>query len=371
MIKIPDQIRTLTPYKAGKPIDELVREKGLTRIVKLASNENPLGSSPKAIEAIKQNLGDMNRYTNPAAYELVHAIAKKINKNPKQILTCAGSDSLLQYIITAFTIENDEIVTSEGTFIGWYVNVDKYGRKSNYVPLKNYSFDLEAILSSVNSRSKIIYLANPNNPTGSMFTKQEFELFINRIPKDVLIILDEAYTVYAESNSQHPNGLEYELENLMVLRTLSKAYGLAGLRVGYAVAPEYLIKEMYKVKLPFEPNCLAQVAAIAALDDDEFLQKTIKQNDYSLGKMKKKFEELGIKYVPTYANFYLLLMPTEKFMIEFNQECLERGLILRPVNTFGINNGIRINSGTDDETEFALRIIEEVYPSLMKKLNKE
>jgi histidinol-phosphate aminotransferase len=367
MIQIPEIIRTLIPYKAGKPIEELAREKGLTKIVKLASNENPLGPSPKAIEAIKQNLEDLHRYTNPSAYELVHAIAKKINRKPEQIVTGAGSDSLLQYIITAFSGEKDEIVTSEGTFIGWYVNANKYGRKSHYIPLKNYSFDLDAIASVINYRTKIIYLANPNNPTGTMFTRVEFEQFIAKVPDNVLIILDEAYTVYAESNPKYPNGLEYDIENLIVLRTLSKAYGLAGLRVGYAVAQEYLIKELYKVKLPFEPNHLAQAAAIAALDDDEFLKKTVMQNEYSLGKMKKKFDELGIEYVPTYANFYLMLMPNESFADDFNQQCLNRGLILRPVNSFGIQNGIRINSGTYDETKFALQVIEQVYLELKKK----
>jgi histidinol-phosphate aminotransferase len=371
MIKIPETIRTLIPYKSGKPIEDLVREKGLTKIVKLASNENPLGPSPKAIEAIKMNLGNLHRYTNPTAYVLVHAIAKKINRKPEQIVTCSGSDSLLQYIITAFSSESDELITSEGTFIGWYVNADKYGRKSVCIPLKDYAFDLDAIASAVNNKTKIIYLANPNNPTGTMFTKKEFEHFLTWIPDNVLIVLDEAYTVYAESNPDHLNGLDYDLENLIVLRTLSKAYGLAGLRSGFAVAHEYLIKEIYKVKLPFEPNYLAQIASVAALDDDEFLRKTIKQNEYSLDRMKMKFEELGIEYVPTYANFYLILMPTESFMIEFNQECLYRGLILRPVNTFGINNGIRINSGTDDETNFALQVIEEVFMILMKKYKIE
>ncbi len=367
MIQIPDHIQKLIPYKAGKPIEELAREKGLTKIVKLASNENPLGPSPKAIEAIINNVNQLHRYTNPSAYELVHAIANKINKKPEQIVTCAGSDSILQYIITAFSSDADEIITSEGTFIGWYVNADKYGRKSHYIPMKKYSFDLEAIASAVNYRTKIIYLSNPNNPTGTMFSKREFEDFIKLVPNNVLIILDEAYTLYAESNPRAPNGLEYDLENLIVLRTLSKAYGLAGLRVGFAVAQEYLIKEMYKVKLPFEPNYLAQVAAIAALEDDDFLRETVKINEYSLRKMKKKFDQLGIEYIPTYANFYLMILPTEQFMLDFNNLCLERGLILRPVNSFGIRNGIRINSGTKDETDFALNIIEEIYPALKEK----
>jgi histidinol-phosphate aminotransferase len=367
MIRIPQHVQNLVPYKAGKPVDELSREKNLTKIVKLASNENPLGPSPKAIEAIKKNLSELHRYTDPSAFNLVNAIAGKINKRPAQIVTCSGSDSLLQYCITAFSSDDDELLTSEGTFIGWYVNVNKYGRKSCYVPMKNFQFDLDTIANVINEKTKIIYLANPNNPTGTMFTKKEFELFISRVPDNVLVILDEAYTIYANSYPEYPNGLDYDLNNLIVLRTLSKAYGLAGLRMGFAVAQEYLINELYKVKLPFEPNYLAQVAAIAALDDEEFLQRTVSLNKLSLKRMKAKLDELGIEYVPTYANFYLMLFPSEVFVNEFNNECLNRGLILRPVNTFGITCGIRINSGTEEETEFAMNIIGEVYSILIEK----
>ena len=367
MIKIPKHIQELKPYKAGKPIEELAREKGITKIVKLASNENPLGPSPMAIDVIGNYLTELHRYTNPSSYKLVHAIAKKYNKNPEQIVTASGSDALLQYIITAFSDENDELLTSESTFIGWYVNGDKYGRKSSLVPLKNYHYDLETICQNINPHTKIIYLANPNNPTGTMFTKKEFESFLNKVPNEILVLLDEAYTIYAEENPEYPNGLAYGNENLIVLRTLSKAYGLAGLRLGIAFGPEYLIKEIYKVKLPFEPNALAQEAAIAALNDDEFLKNTKTLNKSSLKRMKMKFDELKIEYVPTSANFYMMIFPTEEFASDFNEQCLNKGLILRHVNTFGIPNGIRINSGTDDETEFALNVISEIYPRLLEK----
>jgi histidinol-phosphate aminotransferase len=369
MIKIPEHIQKLKPYKAGKPIEELAREKGIKRIVKLASNENPLGPSPKAIEEIKKHLGELHRYTNPSAYKLVNAVAAKYNKRLGQIVTGSGSDSLMQYLITAFSEEGDELITSEGTFIGWYVNANKYGRRSLLVPLKDYRFDLEKIAETITDKTKIIYLANPNNPTGTMFTRNEFEYFMNRVPDRILVVLDEAYTIYAESNPEYPNGLDYELDNLLVLRTLSKAYGLAGIRIGFAFGKEYLIKEMYKVKLPFEPNQLAQEAAIAALDDDEFLKRTIELNKQSLGMMTKKFVEIGIDHVPTSTNFYLLLFPNEEFTAEFNNECLNRGLILRHVNTFGIPNGIRINSGTVEETDFALKVTEEVYNLMTEKYN--
>jgi histidinol-phosphate aminotransferase len=364
MIHIPQHVQNLIPYKSGKPIEELARENKIAKIVKLASNENPLGPSLKAVEAIKKNLGELHRYTDPSAFMLVNAIAKKINKRPGQIVASSGSDSLLQFIITAFSDEEDEIITSEGTFIGWYINANKYNRKSHYAPMKNFHIDLDAIIEAINKKTKIIYLANPNNPTGTTFTKLQFEDFMSKVPDYVLVVLDEAYTIYAEAFPGYINGLEYDLDNLIVIRSLSKSYGLAGLRIGFAVTKEYLIRELYKVKLPFEPNCLAQVAAIAALEDEEFLQNTVRLNSLSLQKMKTKFDELGIKYIPTCANFYLLLFPSESFANDFNNECLNRGLILRPVNTFGIKNGIRINSGTNDETEFALNIIEDVYSIL-------
>ncbi len=367
MIKIPEHIQKLQPYKAGKPIEELAREKGIRKIVKLASNENPLGPSPMAVEEIKKHINDLHRYTNPSAYKLVNAIAEKYNKRPGQIVTGSGSDSLLQYLITAFSSDDDELLTSAGTFIGWYVNADKYGRKSKLVPLKNYHLDLHKIAGEINSKTKIIYLANPNNPTGTMFTRAEFEHFMGKVPDSVLVVLDEAYTVYAESNPEYPNGLSYDLDNLLVLRTLSKAYGLAGIRIGFAFGKEYLISQMYKVKLPFEPNELAQDAAIAAIKDDAFLRATVELNARSLQMMKNKFDDIGIDYIPTAGNFFLILFPDEEFTAEFNNECLNRGLILRHVNTFGIPEGIRINSGTIEETEFALKVLEEVLKMMEVK----
>ncbi len=371
MINIPEHIKNLKSYKAGKPIEELSKEKGIKKIVKLASNENPLGPSPKALEAIKTHLNEVHRYTNPSAYRLVKAISDKYNITESKIITGNGSDSILQNIIAAFSYENDEIITSAGTFIGWYVNSDKFNRKSVLVPLKDYHYDLEAIAGQVSFKTRIIYLANPNNPTGTMFKREEFEQFMQKIPGNVLVILDEAYTAYADYLEDYPNGLSYDYDNLIVVRTLSKAYGLAGLRIGFAVGPAYLIKELYKVKLPFDPNSLAQEAAIAALNDDEFLLKTKRLNNESLELMKTKFNELDISFIDSAANFLLLLLPTEEFASQFNEDCLNEGLILRHVKSFGIPNGIRINSGTIDETNFAMAVIKKVYNQLVTKNHLE
>ena len=204
-----------------------------------------------------------------------------------------------------------------------------------------------------------------------MFSKAEFENFMKAVPDSILVILDEAYTVYAEENSDYPNGFEYDYQNLIVTRTFSKAYGLAGLRVGFAIAPAAVIREIYKVKLPFEPNYPAQVAAEAALDDDDFLRKTVDTNSKSLPKLIICFDKLGIKHIPTAANFIMILFPSEQFATAFNEECLKQGLIVRHVKSFGIPEAIRINSGTEDETEFAVSVIEKVYQALSEKFGIE
>ena len=371
MVDVPEYIRALKAYVAGKPIDELAREKNLKRIVKLASNENPLGPSPKALLALDSILAESHRYVDPSSPLLVQAIAKKYGKSQHEIVCGHGTDSILAYIVNAFTDHNDEVLTSEGTFIGIYVNVLKFGRKLVKVPLKNYGYDLDAIASLISEKTKLVYLANPNNPTGTMFSKAEFEKFMNVVPESILVILDEAYTVYAEENSDYPNGFEYDYQNLIVTRTFSKAYGLAALRVGFAIAPPAIIKEIYKVKLPFEPNYPAQVAAEAALDDDDFLRQTVDTNRKSLTNLKACFDKLGIKHMPTAANFILIVFPSEQFATAFNEQCLEQGLIVRHVKSFGIPEAIRINSGTEDETEFAISVIEKVYQKLSERFGIE
>lgn len=365
MVKIPKHTRELNPYKGGKPISELARETRLSRIVKLASNENPLGPSPMALKALVSAADELHRYVDPRATELVAKTGERLGKKPGQIIYGHGTDALIGYIVNAFTSEGDEVLTSEGTFIGIYVNATKLGRRVRRVPMKDYGYDLDAIAEAISADTRIVYLANPNNPTGTMFTDREFEAFMGRVPSDVLVLLDEAYSAYAEEHDGYPDGLSYDFDNVIVTRTLSKVYGLAGLRVGFAVGPETLIRELHKVRLPFEPNSFAQAAAIAALDDEEFLRETLETNRTSLAMLREALERLEIDYVKTFANFILLLMPTQEVATEFFEACLERGLIIRPVAPFGIPNGLRINSGTKDETEFAISVLEQVTARLL------
>jgi len=365
MIYIPDYIKSLKTYKAGKPIEELAREKNLSRIIKLASNENPLGPSPKAMEAVHNAVSRLHRYVDPLSRDLVLALSRKYDIQPQHIICGHGTDALLSYIVGAFSAPGDELLTSEGTFIGIYVGTQKQGRILKQVPLKDYAYDLKALLAAVTPRTRIIFIANPNNPTGTMIKRAEFETFMAKVPADVLVILDEAYYTYADSDPDYPDGVSYWYENMVVTRTLSKAYGLGGVRVGFAVGPDHIIDALYKIKLPFEPNYLAQVAAVAALTDDEFLARTVATNRASLDRMKAAFDRLGIRRTDSAANFLMLLMPSEAFAAEFYEHCLEQGLIVRHVNTFGVPNGIRINSGTEDETTLALDIIESVWKQML------
>lgn len=365
MIKSPEYIKNLRTYKAGKPIGELMREKKLERVVKLASNENPLGPSPKALEAIKNNLSSLHRYSDPSCYNLINAIAAKYNKPADRFFAASGSDAILQYIVSTFSEEGDELLTCEHTFIGWFVNVNKYNRKSVTAPQKGYSYDLDAIAAAITDKTKIIYLANPNNPTGTMFGKDALQNFLNTIPKDILVIYDEAYSVYAEDFPDYPNGMDIEHDNVIVLRTFSKAFGLAGLRIGMAFAHSDIIRELYKVKLPFEPNALAQEAAIAALTDSEFIKITKELNKKTISALESAVDELGITRTETRANFFMMIFPDQRLAMEFHEECLNHGLILRPVASFGYPNAVRINSGTEEETAFAIEVLSKVHQKLM------
>jgi histidinol-phosphate aminotransferase len=364
VIKIPSHIKKLQPYTAGKPIEELARERGLTRIVKLASNENALGISPLALQAIKKSLQQSYRYVDPRAFELTSALSQKLGIPASRVICGAGADSLLSYIIVTFSSSDDELLTSQGTFIGIYVNAAKQNRRVALVPLKDYGYDLGAILKRINDNTRIIYLANPNNPTGTIFSGTEFEDFMAEVPSDILVILDEAYSSYAAHYADYPNGLQYDYENLIVTRTFSKDSGLAGLRVGYAVGPEPLIHELYKVKLPFEPSYPAVKAATAALEDQTFLDLSVAQNNRSMERLTGALDRLELRWIPSHANFVLLLMESEDEAARFAELCLNRGLILRHVKAFGIPKGIRISCGTDSEIEFAADQIESVLNEL-------
>lgn len=358
MIKVPDYIQNLKPYKSGNKLDKELSKDEFAKLINLASNENPLGASPKALEAIESAGRNLNIYPNPTAPELIDALSKKLKRDKSEIVSGHGSDSLIQYVFNAFAENGDEIITADATFIGTYVNANKLGLITKTVPLtSDYRFDLDAIAKAISPQTKLIYLANPNNPTGTMFTKSEFDDFLNKVPEDMLVILDEAYWIYAEENPDYPNGLDYKNSNLIVLRTMSKSYGLAALRVGYAVGPAELINYIYRVKLPFEPHSLAQIAAIAALDDDDFIKATLMENQKSIKILCDGIDKLGISRTVPAANFTMINLDSESEAKRIVTGFLDNGIIVRHLPMFGLPNSVRISTGTVEQTEKAVAVL--------------
>lgn len=357
MFKTPEYIKNLKPYVPGKSIEELKREFGLKEIYKIASNENPLGPSPKALEAKKKLMEEIHRYPDVGSVELRERISKKFGIPVKNISVGSGSESIMANILRCFLCDNDEIITSEATFIGFQVLAAGRANKTHYVPMsrETYKFDLNGIPEKINSNTKIIYLCNPNNPTGTIITKQEFDDFYSKVPKDVLILFDEAYFEYATNHPAYPDSLQYRYDNVITLRTFSKIYGIAGLRVGYGFAHEYIVETLMKTKLPFEPNTLAQAAATGALDDDDFIEKSIKLNvqgyKYFLQELRPIEEKGKLKIIPSYANFVMLDLFNSERVAEINSKLLQKGVIIRPLTAFGLPHCIRITMGLMKENE--------------------
>ena len=351
---VPSYIETLEPYKPGKTIRELQEELGLTDVVKLASNENPIGPSPLAVDAIQKNCSELQLYPN-GGFDLRQVLAKRFHLKIGNVITGSGSESIMSNIIRTFLADNEEVLTSEGTFVGLYVLARSRGVKMVTVPLRDYHFDLPAIAEAITERTKIIYLANPNNPTGTVFTKKEFDLFMKSVPSHVLIILDEAYFEYAVGNPEYPDSMEYRYDNVITLRTFSKVYGLAGMRIGYGFAHDELITNLLKVKLPFEPSTLAQAAGIAALDDDEFLAKSVDVNREGKAFVGQALQKLGLEALPTEANFFLVRLEDEQEVKQIYDALLKRGVIVRPLRAFGLPHCLRITIGTQTQNERLLK----------------
>jgi histidinol-phosphate aminotransferase len=264
-------------------------------------------------------------------------------------------------IVRAFLCDEDEVLTTEAAFIGFQVLARSRGVKYRTVPYRDWHYDLPALASAITENTKIIYLANPNNPTGTIFTKQEFDAFYSHVPERVLIILDEAYFEYAEDNRRYPDSMHYRYDNVITLRTFSKVYGLAGVRIGYGFAHEDLIANLLKVKLPFEPSTLASAAAIGALEDKEFLHRSLELNARGLRLLASSLAELGFHVVPSDANFVMVVLPGAEQARRLNEELLKQGMIVRPLGAFGLPECVRISTGTDAENQFLLSALEKIH----------
>jgi histidinol-phosphate aminotransferase len=363
MISVPSYIQLLQPYRAGKPIDEVKREYGLLDVIKLASNENPLGSSPQAIEEMKKQFSELQYYPN-GGYDLRVALAKIFNVKIENVVTGSGSEGIMLNIIRTFLQPGDEVLTTESAFIGFHVLAHAHGLKYTTVPYNNWHYDLPGILKKVHTGTKLIYIANPNNPTGTIFTRDEFDDFYAKVPKHILIIMDEAYFEYAKENVLYPDSMKYRYDNVITLRTFSKAYGLAGLRIGYGFAHEDLIGHMLKVKLPFEPSVLAQSAALGALKDTEFLVRSVSLNTTGRNYVTHALQELGITTVPSEANFVMAVFQSKQQTDYIFLELLKRGVIVRPLSAFGIPTCIRITIGTPEQNQIMITKLKDVFQKL-------
>lgn len=367
MIKTPSHISSLLPYKPGKSISDAQKEFQVERWIKLASNENPRGLAPKALKGLQEAVSQMHIYPHPRSPKFLKALSKYLQTSEDSLIATSGVDSLLAYVFMAFVDHGQNMVVSEGSFIGTYVNAQKLGIEMIKVPLKNHAYDVFEMVSQINSQTKLVYIANPNNPTGTIVEKNELEAVMAKIPSNILVVLDEAYFEYAKDFDYYPNGLDYlkRYPNLLVVRTMSKAYGMAGLRVGYGVAHPDIIQALMKVKLPFEPAVVSEWAAAYALEDEEFLQETTQLNREGMLYFCEAFDRLGLSFVRnSYANFYMLLFDTEPQAVKFTQSCLEMGLIVRHLDRFGLPKGVRINTGTMEENKKAIEVIKQVVEKI-------
>lgn len=349
-------VQDLHPYLPGKPPEELERELGLTDVVKLASNENPLGPSANVLEAISSHLNGLSLYPDSGGYRLKLALSEKLGFSPEQVTLGNGSNDVLELIGRAYLNPADEVIYSEYAFVVYSLVTQATGARAVVTPAKNWGHDLDAMLASITDKTRIIFIANPNNPTGTWLKTAELETFLRQVPEQVLVVLDEAYTEYVE-DPDFPDGLALQAEfpNLVVTRTFSKAYGLAGLRVGYAVSNTDIANILSRVRQPFNVNNLALIAAEHALKDTDYLQQTVHVNNTGMALYEQELPDLGLRYIPSAGNF--ITVDLERDAMPVYQAMLEQGVIVRPVANYGMPNHLRISIGLPEENQRCLEAL--------------
>lgn len=357
-------IRQLAPYQPGKPISELKREYGLSEVVKLASNENPLGPSPKAIAAIPAELDDLARYPDGNGFALKKKLSEKYSITPDQITLGNGSNDVLEFAARTFAQTNDEIIFSQHAFAVYPLVTQAIGARAVVVPANNWGHDLDAMLAAITDRTRVIFIANPNNPTGTWLSETEISDFLGKLPERVIVVLDEAYFEYATSPAMGANGypdgmpLLNKHNNLIVSRTFSKAYGLAGLRVGYGVSSAAITNLLNRVRQPFNVNSLALAAACAALDDQSHIDRSVDLNVTGMGMLRAAFDEMKLGYIPSVGNFICIDLGIDA--THAYHELLKKGVIVRPVANYEMPNHLRVTIGTRQENETFLKALAEV-----------
>ena len=359
MLKYRDCINNLSAYVPGKPIEDAKKEYGVDTMVKLASNENPWGASPLAEQAYMDAYKSVSIYPDGNATALKNAISAKFSVKPESIITGCGTDEVIYMIGKTFIEPGDECITGEITFSQYAAAVESMGGKMIYVPLKNHVFDLNGIYDGITKKTKLIFLSNPNNPTGTAYSQAAQRAFINAVPDNILIVKDEAYAEYVE-DPDYPRTFD-ELKkhkNVMLLKTFSKIYGLASLRVGYGITDAETVGMMNRLRGPFNVTTPGQAAAAAALSDDGFVKKAYLENRKAISFLYSVFDEMGLEYIPSQANF--VMVNAGKDCGRMHVELMKRGYIIRPGAPFGLNTHIRVTTGTMEQMEGFISALREV-----------
>ena len=355
-------VEDLVPYQTGKPIEEVAREKGLTRIIKLAANENPHGMSPRALEAARAAAAGMNRYPDGGGYALKELLADKHGVPADTIVLGNGSNEILELLVQLLLGNGDETLYAWPAFIVYRLATLAHGSRGVEVPLDvDLRHDLRAMAESVTSRTRIVFVANPNNPTGTYVGRDQLVEFMDALPEDVLLVLDEAYHEYAASLGDYPDGMDLFRKGrpIVVARTFSKAFGLAGLRVGYAVMPEPLAQLLNRIRQPFNVSSVAQAAAAAALQDEGFVKRSVEMNRSEMERMNEALEDMGLVVTPSAANFLLIDLSGKDGEEVFNA-LLDRGVIVRPMAGYGLPQTIRVTVGLPEENDVFLEALSEI-----------
>jgi len=362
---IPDYLRGLPVYVPGKPIEEVERELKI-HAVKLASNENPLGPSPKAIAAARAVLGDSNRYPDGGTHALRQTLAERRGVSPEEIFVGLGSSEIIDLAARVLLRTGLQGLTSEGTYAPFSVAIRASGAELVLVRQREFAFDLKAMATAITPKTGLIYLANPNNPTGSAFGREEFEEFLAAVPDGVLVVLDEAYIDYALSMDLRQSVEAYrQRKNLLILRTFSKVYGLAGLRIGYGIGRPELLSAMNRLRTPFNTSGVAQAAALAALDDNEHVTRCIETNATERKRLSEGLARMGFRPVPSEANFVFMVVGPEAKAV--SDDLLRMGVIVRPLGWMGFPEAIRISVGTTEENDKCLSAMARV---ILKRAGK-
>lgn len=357
-------LEVMKPYSPGKPIWEVEQELGIKEVIKLASNENPLGASKKATEAIESHLSQIHRYPDTSAAKLREAISHRYDVNSEQIIIGNGADELITLISETFLEEGDEIIIPSPSFSEYEFGADLMGAKVVSVPLiaLNFEYDMLSILNAITDNTKIIYLCSPNNPTGTYIKKDTLDDFLNKLPENLIVVFDGAYSHYA-TEEDYTNGIEYVKRGnpVIVIQTFSKIYGLAGIRVGFGISSPEIINSIYKVKEPFNVNSLAQVAAEAALYDEEHVKESQKVNQQGRDYLYNSFKKLGIPYIESMSNFILVNIGADA--VHVYEQLLQKGIIVRYGGAWGLPNYLRISIGNEFENK--------VFITALKNLRSE